>query len=150
MNKFSNILPWIHSPETVSIAIQNGIGSSEEFQEAMSHCDTFRTELDREWTCERIRDFLVEKKREAYKDTAILVNKLELQNRDARVKGVSFKERKTFIEKIATGHRLAIDIQKEVHQIKRGQYKASTMVSPIDYPVIQEQGFDKYLEMYHV
>lgn len=145
-----NILAWIDTPETIALALQGEVGSMEQFEEAVKLYEGFTAKLDSEWKSERIRDFLIAKKREQYQQTARLIKKLELDNRDARTKGVSFMKRKVYTDKIAIGYRLVIDLQKEAHQMKRTNYRASNMVCPLDFPFIEKEGFEKYLELYYV
>lgn len=140
----------IQDPEVIGTLIANSLVDVEEAQEAQTAFESFVTELEKEWSPERIRDHVLSQMRDKYVRAKKYLAKLELDNRDARVQGLSYKDRQTFTVKIKGGDLALKEITSRGEQYKKENFSVREIVSPLDMPVIQKQGFEKYLDSTYV
>lgn len=141
-----DILHWLAAPAVIPGLIDRGVVTQEEMEEAAYDYHDFLTELEKEWPPERIKEWVVEEKRRHYQNTAKYIQKLELDNRDARVRGVSYKEReKTFTAKMATARKVLAQVKQEGLDVKKQTFAVRELVSPLDVPFIESQGFEKHI-----
>src|SRR5690606_20039417 len=89
-------------------------------------------ELEKEWTPERLKEYVLARMRERYQRTAKYVQQLELENKDARMRGVSYKDRTSFTAKIKTGLEVLRQYTQEGKEAKRKTYRIRDMVVPLD------------------
>lgn len=145
MTTLTSSLLFLQQPETIEVGITYGLVTAEELEDAQHQFAAFISKLEEEWPSDKIKEYVVQKKRERYQSTARFIQKLELDNRDARVRGVSFKDRQSFTVKINIGHKVLKDLQKEGNDAKRHTYPVRQLVGPLDMQFIQEMGFEKWL-----
>lgn len=127
-------------------AVGNGLTSVEEIQDTKNNFEYFLCELEKEWTPERIREVVIQKRRNDYQSTARLIQKIELDNRDARVRGMSYKDREsTFTVKLTIGKQLLQNIKQKAYEDKKRTYILRELISPVDMPFIRQEGFEKFL-----
>jgi len=129
------------------LAIQHGLVEAEELEAISTAYQAFLDELEKEWPPERIKEHLLEKKRVQYQKAARYIQQLELSNRDARVKGVSYKVRQATHKKIEVGHRVLAIYKAEGLAMKHQTFGGvRDYIQPADMRFIQEGGFQKHLE----
>jgi len=97
------------------------------------------------WSPEQIREYLLSKYRELYKDTAAYRQELEIKNSEARRNGVSFKERKALMDKIEIGAKVALAYRHAGENIPN--YSFEDLVSPENLPFIEQYGMEKFLKL---
>lgn len=139
-------LVFLENPQGVDFAVKHELCTVDDLEDAKGKYETFLRSLEQEWPPERIREYVVQDLRNRYQQTARFIQKLELDNRDARVRGVSYKDRQSFTAKIKIGHDLVRKIQKAGTEAKRANYHVRSMVRPTDTPLIFRDGFEKHLQ----
>lgn len=141
----SNLL-LIEHPDWIPTAITHGIATLEGIQDTQQEFEEFLAELATQYPPERVIRLVVESKREEYRKTALLMQTLELANRDARVRGVSYKDREScFTVKLKTGHKIATALRKQAEEIKKRKISVHQIVRPTDMALIKEKGFEHHL-----
>lgn len=152
----SKDLVWVGmSPDIRCSAVSYGLTTIERINEAVQAYWEFSHLLADEWPESRIRQLLednknrlLQLKREEYRKTAIRLKELELENRDARAKGMSYKDRKVYTQKIKAGHQLVQLIKQEVTLINKfsfPKFKAPDLVDPSDMPFVKRIGFEAFI-----
>lgn len=145
---FNNlVIGLLDRPELLLELVSREIISNEE--EGRKEWESFLVELEREWTPKRIKDFVLERKRLLYKRSALLIKKTELENRDARTNGVSFKDRQKFARKINAGYGYVRQLKIDAAKAKMTDYSVRTMVTPSDFSIISRMGFEEFLRMFY-
>lgn len=139
----------LDNPEALSTMVSYEMASVEEIESVKRQYELLLTEIEKEWTPKRIKDFIVERKRWLYKRSAELIQKTELENRDARMKGVSYKDRKRFTSKIKAGYSYVADIKKAAHEAKIRNYEVRSLIRPRDVSLVERFGFQGYLELFY-
>lgn len=129
------------------VAISTGVASVEDMQQARKDYNAFIYELAQEWPPERLKEYVLQQLRDKYASAAKYLQKLEVDNRDARARGVSYKEReKTFTAKIRGGHEYIRELKKRGQEAKTWDYTLSGWVGPMDAAYVQEHGLEKHLK----
>lgn len=141
---FEHLL-WLDTPECIPTGLAHGLIDAETMEATKTAYDAFIATLRNDWTPSRILAHLTDEQRKNYKSTAYFIQKLELDNRDARVRGVSYKERQSFTAKIKTGYKLLQDIQRSIPTLKSKNITVDGLVRPSDMGFIQQYGFGEYL-----
>lgn len=137
-------LAWIDDPLT---ATQHGIATKEELMTAFIAWRDFMFVIRAEWTPARLKEWLLQHKRDLYAAAARSLQAVELENKDARIKGVSFKERTTtFTAKADKLRRIAHGIKQDGLAVKKATFDIETYVQPEDMPAILEGGMEKHLK----
>lgn len=137
---------WLQAPDLIGGLIERGEATFEDMEQANTNYKDFIFYLEKEWPPERIKAYVVQKKREQYAKTKKYIEDLELKNRDARVAGVGFKERQEkYVKKIGIGERVLAQYAEEGKALKNETFSVSSLVTPLDMGVIKKDGFEKYL-----
>lgn len=144
MKTSSDTLFWLEF-DLARQGIEHGYVDAEALLQAKEEYEAFLQQLEEEWPAERIKAHVVEHRRKQYVSTKAYIEKLENQNRDARVQGVSYAERKPTSDKIALGQKVLADIVTQGNEAKRATYGVRYIVQPTDMPRIQEKGFEHHL-----
>lgn len=119
----------------------------EEVLEAKTQYLAWLNALEIEWPAERVKEWILQYKRDQYTKSVRYINELERKNRDARAGGMSFKDREEkFGKKIRVGHTVLKDYEQEGRALKTKQFLASDFIQPLDMPTIQKEGFEKHLK----
>jgi hypothetical protein len=140
---------WIGSSENISLGIKHGFTTAEAVEAALKEWHEFMETLGNEWPSDRIKNWI-----NSYYDRHIatldaFIVKLEIQNRDERTKGVSYKDRKVISEKIEAGHRVVASMRKDAAEAKAKSYNVHQFVEPIDMPMVKEKGFEALLKRWY-
>lgn len=145
----SENLVWLELPECVSTAIEQGLTSFEAMEDTAKEYEAFLQELEKEWTPDKLKEWLLATTRNKCEWALKKIQELELGNRDARVKGMSYKERtEKYTKKIDAGRRVFEQWKQQGLQFKRGTYTVRDVVKPTDVPFIQERGMERHLRMW--
>lgn len=145
----SNNLVWLEMPEQVSMAIERGLVTFEDMEAAQNEYHAFIAELEKEWTPEKIKEWVLASYRAKCEWGLKRVKELELENRDARVKGMSYKERtEKYTKKIDAGRRVFEQWRQEGIHAKGVTFTVKDLVKPLDVPFIQARGMDRHLRMF--
>lgn len=134
----------INDPDAVALMVQHELVDPQDAIDAQEAFNTFLDELEKEWSPERIKEHLLSEMRAKYARAKKYLSKLELDNRDARVAGMSYKERQTFTVKIRGGQEALKDYVRRGDEIKKTEYTVRTLM-PLDMPYVQKEGYEKYL-----
>ena len=146
METFSNKnLVWLEAPEIAGLAIERGLVGVDTLLDTKQYFEAFLKELEAVWSPTTIKEYLLEEKRRQYQQTVKHITKLELENRDARVRGDSYKARESFTVKIRTGHQLLREIKQQATEYKQWTFGVRDVVKPLDVPFVQREGFEKHL-----
>lgn len=105
------------------------------------------TTVDAEWPPEKIKAVLLSELRRLYASAVKLIEEAELENRDARVNGKSYKERKVLVAKIDLGNEILKELVKRSEVIKsRITFTAKDFITDDDnLPAIERLGFEGFL-----
>lgn len=141
-----NALAWIEDHGVALIGMEHGFVTSEELIGAAYAFEEFMRELEAEWTPEKLKEWVVARKREEYQRTAQYILTLEERNRDARANGQSYVNRKELTARIKTGRRLLQDIKQAGKEAKAKTYTLRDYVDPTDMPKIQKNGLEQHLK----
>lgn len=145
----SDKLVWLEMPEAITTAIEQGLTSMEEMEDARKEYDIFLDELAVEWTPEKLKEWVLTNYRSKCEWALKRVKELELENRDARVRGMSYKERvEKYNKKITAGRNVFEAWRKQGIEATRMTFNVRAMVKPLDMPFIQERGMDRFLRMF--
>lgn len=136
----------IQNPDLIPTLIEHGAVTMEGAQEAQNAFSEFVKGLEGTWTPDAIKKHVLEQMRAKYLRAKKYLEKLELDNRDARVQGVSFKDRQAITKKIAGGQISLKEIAKRGEEYKHSTFTVKDIVTPLDMGYIQKEGFEKYLE----
>lgn len=133
-------------PDVIPGLIERGTVGELEMEELSVEYRKFLGALISEWPHERIKEWVLAAKRVEYQRSVRHIKKLELDNRDARVRGVSFKERQRYHRLIEIGYARLDAIRKEGIAAKTVTYSALDYVQSFDMATIKARGFEKHLE----
>jgi hypothetical protein len=133
------------APDLIHLFVEEGLTTVEEMEEANVAYNEWFAELEKEWPPERVKEAVLSLMRERYQKTALYIKKLELDNRDARVRGVSYKERQKNHHRIEVGTRVLKEYAEEGKAAAKVTFTVKDMVTPLDMDQVQKEGFEKYL-----
>ncbi len=142
----SSNLFYLQEPEMIPKLIELGQITYEEVADAQTLYDAFREKLDAEWTPTRTKELLLNLERDRCQFALSKIKAIELENADARKKGVSFKERQKYSTSIDVLRKMFEEHKQKGLVYKRGTYKASQFVTPLDVAVIEEKGFEHHMK----
>lgn len=103
----------------------------------------FVEELEAQWPPERIKALVLEHKRKMCEKILAEIKQLELDNKEARIRGVSYKDRQSFTAKIKVRRTVFNWVREEGLQAKRGTFYAREFATPDFVPLIQKYGFEQ-------
>lgn len=133
--------------EGIAKAIELGAVTLEEMEATRNAYDAFIEKLEQEWPSERLKEFVLTRKREGCKWAVKKIEALELENRDARVKGVSFKERQTYTTKINALKKLFSEYREQGIYWSKQTPHVIQFAKPVDVEFIQSRGFETHLKL---
>jgi len=138
-------LQALESEADALVLATNGLIDPNKLEEYRQRAQEKITALASEWTPQRIKDFLLEEKRNQHKTIAKKITQIERENYDARAKGVSYKDRQTFTVKLAEAKKLLVRVRQEGAEISRKHYTVETLISPTLLPSVEKRGFTTFL-----
>lgn len=118
--------------------IELGEGDSGEYLE-------FLVDLDQQYPPEKLKEMVLTELRRSYRQAGLRLKELEAENRNARIAGMSYKDRQSFTEKLKAGQRVAKELKDLANHVKANPPDIFKMVTPLDAPRIQERGFETWL-----
>lgn len=137
---------WLDAPDLIGGLIERGTLKMEDMEQANIDYKDFVFYLTKEWPDARLKEHVLEQKRQQWARAAKYIQDLELKNRDARVAGVGYKERdEKYGKKIKVGHRVLEEYKREGQELKKKEFSVASLVRPSDMQTIQKDGFEKYL-----
>lgn len=101
--------------------------------------------LEEEWPSERLQQYILAELRESCQWALKKKQELELDNRDARMLGVSYKERKAFTVKIEALDMLFAKWRARGIEYSKKKVKVSDLVRTEDLSYIHTLGFEWHL-----
>lgn len=153
MSSSSENLIYLTLGSAVSKLIEAGEVPLEDVQDAQEYYDTFVKELEAEWPAQRICEWLLNREREKYKFYRKTLAEKETENKEARIKGMSYAARQKFSRQIIALEGLMKDSEKKgagyAQSLKTkncGQYRALNYVSPLVVDLIHLKGFEHHLK----
>lgn len=135
---------------SLATRIEAGELTLEEAEETQNAYESFLKELEGTWTPDAIKEYVLGQMRAKYTSGKKYLVQLELDNRDARVQGKSYKERQTYTSKIKGGDVFLKETAKKGDEYKRHVFSVRDIVTPFDMATIQTLGFEKYLDFTYV
>lgn len=141
-----NILFLELGPEAITKSIEGGVFTYDEMVQAREDYATFLDELVQEWTPDKTKAFVLNEYRRKCEWALKKIGELEIENNDARRRGVSYKERQTFTAKIDTLRKMFADHKAAGLKYKNKTIKATDFVTPGDVKLIREWGYEKWLK----
>ena len=136
----------LQAPDLLPSFLEAGHVSLEEMEEAQTWFNDFRAGLEKEWPATRIKEWRLERKRTLYSKAKKKVADLELTNRDARVRGESYKERKRYTDQLNLGNTVLALLASEGTELKTSvPIAVHDLVTPYDAGYILKYGFEEYL-----
>ncbi len=140
---------WIGSSENIDMAIRLGFTTVDAVETSLKEWKEFLIVLSNEWPPDRIREWVDDYHRNRYRTITEFIEKMEIKNRDDRVKGVSFKDRQVLSEKITLAIKVAGDIKKEAEESRKKDYNIQQFINPMDMPSVKEKGFEWSLKRWY-
>lgn len=101
--------------------------------------------LETEWPPERLQDYTLAYLRESCKWAQQKKKELELENKEARRKGVSYEKRQKCTMQIGVLDELFVKWRDRGIEYKRHPVKVDYFVQPTDLPYIEALGFEWHL-----
>ncbi len=145
----SSNLIYLEVPQAIPLLIEAGELTLEEAEAAQTLYDAFREKLDAEWPPARTKEFMLSLARAKCQFAIDKIKAIELENLDARKRGVSFKERQKFSTSIDVLRKMFEDHKKqglEWKKLPEASFRASLYVKPLDVALIEEKGFEHHLK----
>ena len=85
MTTLTSSLLFLQQPETIEVGITYGLVTAEELEDAQHQFAAFISKLEEEWPSDKIKEYVVQKKRERYQSTGHQVLKdLQKEGNDAK------------------------------------------------------------------
>lgn len=106
----------------------------------------FMENLEKEWPTQRLREFALEKMRDSCKWALDKRAALELENKEARAKGVPYSERKKFTVKIEALNGLFQKWKRRGIYYNTHPVVLHEVVQPEDLDYIHSIRFERFLE----
>jgi len=131
--------------ELTTLMVCWGLITKEEVETASTQYRSFLGELDREWPPNRVKDWVINFKRERFKRVATNLQNTEFENSNQRVKGISYSQRKRNNDKLKFGIKYLNRLKKDGLEAQKGTYNVSNIVQPMDVPTILEKGLEPIL-----
>lgn len=146
MYSFDNFIYLELGPDGLTKAIELEALTLEEAEAAQEEWLKFRVDLNLEWPPERIKEYILAELRRKCEWYLKKREALELENRDARVKGVSFKDRQHYSAKITALNGLFADTKAKGLKYSKQDLSIRDFVKPIDAEVVHTKGFENHLK----
>lgn len=134
----------LHS-ELGDIAIARGFIELDDVLDGQKEYENFLKELEATWTPEAIRNFTVKLLREEYVASKKYKEKLEIQYKEARERGIPFSERKLLAKKIEAGDMVLEELVQKGKNAKKMAVTVRQLVTPYDAYLIKTQSFERWL-----
>lgn len=130
-------------------AIEAGDITLEALMEAEENYNKFLDHIEEEFTPQKIRDYLLARKRNTYAFYTKRLKELERDNNNARRSGMSFTLRTAnFTSKIKTLEDLLVQTKEQGNVLKRSPLNpARVYLGPMDVDWVQDTGFLAVLDM---
>lgn len=141
--------------ETKMLAIEAEFTTTEALVDVQMTWQNLIVKLPQEWTPQKLKDYwykrraeLVNTLRRSYADCTKRMAELALENRDARVKGQSFKERKTITDKIAKIKDYQTSLKDKAEKLKKTEFPSYDILSLVEIEemdIIEDKGIEYLL-----
>jgi hypothetical protein len=135
-------------PEYITKAIEAGDFTLEQMEDALNEYEEFVAQISTEWPATRIRTFLedkVKKELEFYRTQKAWA---ENENHVARQRGVSYKGRAGFVEKIQACDKLIAEGLIQLNNYNQYPlYSAKRYIQPDEMDAVRNRGFEKHLNV---
>lgn len=125
--------------KTKALAIEHGFTTAEAMMEIAMEWDNFTVKLQAEWTPEKLKEYIHKKRqkyvndlRHSYLNCQNIIKDIEIENKEARVKGVSFKDRRVIIDKMKKTIEYRDSLKDKSEEIKRIQLPTYDVLELID------------------
>lgn len=139
----------LDNPEALADMVAYELASSDEIEAIKRQYESFVADLEQEWPFRKIQQFLLERNKWLQQRTKELIEKTELENRDARTRGESYQQRKRFTSKISVGYKYLLELEVKAMEIKDSRYSVRGMVKPKDISLVERFGFARYLKLFY-
>lgn len=147
----------VNRPDLIGTVASYDLTSAEEAEdlrhnpqnEFNQHYSKLISDLEQQWPFRKIQQFLLERNKWLHQRAKELIEKTELENRDARTRGESYQKRKRFTSKIDVGHKYINELEEKAREIKETRYSVRGMVSPKDVSLVERFGFARYLKLFY-
>lgn len=132
--------------EILAKMVEGGLLTYEEIEAAKNLWVGFQDELCHEYPTEVVKALVLAELRRKCEWYTQKIKEIELENKDARQRGVSFKERQKYSTQIETLKQLFKETRlKGIEYSKRNVF-ATDFVRPGDIEVVHSRGFEKHLK----
>lgn len=136
-------------PELMGELVEKGQLVLENLMDIQQAYEEFVAAIEVEWTPQRVREYLLERRRGAYSFYAKKAKGLEAKNVDERRRGVSYAKRQAYSRQIALLQRMAGETAELGRVLKHSPLKpAGEYITPIDVSFIQNRGFARHLDLW--
>lgn len=142
--------------DTKMLAIEHELTTPEALVEVQITWNNLTVKLEQEWTAQRVKDWWRKRKEEmlavlrhTYSDCTKRITDIELENRDARVKGQSYKERQaitTRIKKVKDYRTSLKDIADNLKKSELPSYNILDHVQIEEMDIIDSKGVEYLLD----
>lgn len=149
MHKIFKLLLLEHS-EFIDVAVKEGLVTFDAIDKMSQEFESFSWEIEKQWPPSRIKEFIVQHHRDTYAKCGKRIREVELENRDDRIRGVSFANRKKHADKMKFLYDYATHSAKRGIDAKSLVYDVRLMVEPTDMILIERSGFEFFLKLYYV
>ena len=119
----------------------------EDLLEAEGEFAEFCLDLEAEWPPDRIKSFLLDEYRDRCKRCLEKEKELEVENRDQRAQGASYKDRKIYSTRIIAIRQLFNEYRSIGLRLKKMTFTARQFVTPSQMALIQSRGFETTLRL---
>lgn len=126
--------------------IELGVLTLEEAEDAQTRYDAFIAMLESEWPPDRLKEYVIDVKRNRYNWVAKKIQELELKNKDERIRGVSFKDRKHYSSKIDVLQKMLEETKQQGIECGKKSFTVKQFVTPLSTDFINKHGFALHLK----
>ena len=139
------------------LAIDRGFTTPEAMIELEAEWENFTVKLLQQWTPNALKDYLKDRKqkkikdmRDHYQHITQKINELETENKEARVKGISFKDRQAITDKLKKTIEYRDTLKDKADDIKRIElpsYNVLQLIERNEMGTISDHGLEKLLDI---
>lgn len=142
-------LIYLDAPDIEVLYVAHGLITEEALERAKQEYHAWLTALETEWPPNRVKQAILEEFRRKCEWTLKKRETLEISNRDARSRGVSYAERKKTSSQIEALTKLFNEYKaRGLEYKKRNDIYARNFLTPLDVIVCEEKGFEHILRVF--
>lgn len=137
---------------TQSKMVEKGETTYDAIAEANRKYWKFVESIEEEWPPKRIAEWMLEQERRHYKFYRKRRGEVELENRDARQRGMSYKERQKYARQLVALDRLMVQSEENGKRLAWDLQTgfvvtmARLFIGPLDVDFIHSRGFEAHLK----